>query len=48
LDLKSFTSGDELQNYHSANLNFLNEQIISAPQNKFYPILADEAGFEFI
>ncbi len=33
LDLRSVTSGDELQNYHSANLNFLNEQIISAPQN---------------
>ena len=38
-DLRSFTSCDQLQNYHSVNLNFLNEQIISAPQNKFYPRL---------
>jgi len=37
LDLRSFTSGDELQNYHSINLNFLHEKIVSAPQNKFYP-----------
>ena len=33
LDLRSFTSGDELQNYHSINLNFLHEKIVSAPQN---------------
>ena len=32
-DLRSFTSCDQLQNYHSVNLNFLNEKIVSAPQN---------------
>jgi hypothetical protein len=36
-DLKSVTSDDQLQNYHSINLNLLNEKIVSAPQNKFYP-----------
>jgi hypothetical protein len=27
------TSGDELQSYNSANLNFHHEKIVSAPQN---------------
>jgi hypothetical protein len=36
-DLRSDTSGDQLQNYNSVDLNFLNEKIVSAPQNKFYP-----------
>ena len=39
-DLRFVTSGDELQNYHSANLNFHHEKIVSAHQNncsKFHP-----------
>ena len=37
LDLRSATSGDEFQNYHSVILNLLHEKIVLAPQNKFYP-----------
>jgi hypothetical protein len=33
LDLRSVTSGDELQNNNSVHFNFLNEKIVSAPQN---------------
>jgi hypothetical protein len=33
LDLRSVTSDDQLQNYNSVDLNFLNEKIVSAPQN---------------
>ena len=32
-DLRFVTSGDQLQNYHSVNLNFSNEKIVSALQN---------------
>ena len=32
-DLRSVTSGNQLQHYHSVNLNFLNEKTVSAPQN---------------
>jgi hypothetical protein len=38
LDLRFVTSRDQLQNYHSVHLNFLNEKIVSARQNKFYPV----------
>jgi hypothetical protein len=31
-DLRSVTSDDQLQHYHSINLNFLNEKTVSAPQ----------------
>ena len=37
LDLRYVTSGNQLYNYHSINLNLLNEKTVSAPQNKFYP-----------
>ena len=37
LDLRFLTSGDELQNYNSVDLNFLHEKIVSAPQNKINP-----------
>ena len=32
-DLRSVTSGNQLQNYHSVNLNFLNEKTVIAAQN---------------
>jgi hypothetical protein len=32
-DLRSDTSGNQLQSYKLVNLNFLNEKIVSAPQN---------------
>ena len=32
-DLRSVTSDDQLQHYHSINLNFLHEKTVLAPQN---------------
>jgi hypothetical protein len=37
LDLRSLASGDQLQNHHSVNLNFLNQKIVSANRSKFNP-----------